>query len=51
MIGQIKTATGDIRLALYIVAAMVASGALILFFGVPRKALRDAPSTLEKTHD
>jgi ACS family phthalate transporter-like MFS transporter len=51
MIGHIKTATGDIRLALYIVAAMVASGALILFFGVPRSALRDTTPLLDKHHD
>lgn len=42
MIGAIKTSTGDISLALYIVAALVASGTLILLFGVPRNALRDA---------
>lgn len=43
MIGTIKTNTGDISLALYIVAALVACGTLILLFGVPRQALRDAP--------
>ncbi|MEX5547378.1 MFS transporter [Pseudomonas pergaminensis] len=42
MIGAIKTSTGSISLALYIVAALVASGTLILLFGVPRSALRDA---------
>jgi len=51
MIGHIKTVTGDIRLALYIVAALVASGALILFFGVPRNALHDASSSLDTPHD
>ncbi|MCU1725259.1 MFS transporter [Pseudomonas sp. 5P_5.1_Bac1] len=43
MIGTIKTNTGEISLALYIVAALVACGTLILLFGVPRQALRDAP--------
>lgn len=43
MIGTIKTNTGDISLALYIVAGLVASGTLILLLGVPRQALRDAP--------
>ena len=43
MIGSIKTNTGDISLALYIVAALVAVGTLILLLGVPRQALRDAP--------
>ncbi|NIF29100.1 MFS transporter [Pantoea sp. Tr-811] len=43
MIGSIKTNTGDISLALYIVAGLVASGTLILLLGVPRQALRDAP--------
>lgn len=42
MIGAIKTSTGSISLALYIVAALVATGTLILLFGVPRSALRDA---------
>ncbi|TFY94841.1 MFS transporter [Pseudomonas nabeulensis] len=42
MIGAIKTSTGSISLALYIVAALVAVGTLILLFGVPRSALRDA---------
>ncbi|MGF6098711.1 MFS transporter [Pseudomonas sp. 18175] len=42
MIGAIKTSTGSISLALYIVAALVALGTLILLFGVPRSALRDA---------
>ncbi|PQZ87622.1 MFS transporter [Pseudomonas trivialis] len=42
MIGAIKTSTGSISLALYIVAALVAAGTLILLFGVPRSALRDA---------
>lgn len=42
MIGAIKTSTGSISLALYIVAALVAGGTLILLFGVPRSALRDA---------
>ncbi|BBN55781.1 MFS transporter [Pseudomonas chlororaphis subsp. aurantiaca] len=42
MIGAIKTSTGDISLALYIVATLVACGTLILLFGVPRHALRDA---------
>jgi len=43
MIGTIKTSTGEISLALYIVAALVACGTLILLFGVPRQSLRDAP--------
>ncbi len=43
MIGSIKTNTGDISLALYIVAGLVTCGALILLLGVPRQALRDAP--------
>ncbi|RMT65890.1 hypothetical protein ALP29_04307 [Pseudomonas syringae pv. avii] len=42
MIGAIKTSTGSISLALYIVAALVACGTLILLLGVPRSALRDA---------
>ncbi|MDG9883502.1 MFS transporter [Pseudomonas sp. GD04058] len=42
MIGSIKTNTGDISLALYIVAGLVTCGALILLLGVPRQALRDA---------
>lgn len=42
MIGAIKTSTGNISLALYIVAALVASGTLIMLLGVPRSALRDA---------
>lgn len=42
MIGSIKTSTGSIALALYIVAGLVTCGALILLFGVPRQALRDA---------
>lgn len=41
MIGAIKTSTGHISLALYIVAALVASGTLILLLGVPRYALRN----------
>ncbi|MBK4990677.1 MFS transporter [Pseudomonas sp. S36] len=43
MIGTLKTNTGEISLALYIVAALVACGTLTLLFGVPRQALRDAP--------
>ncbi|KAA8562717.1 putative tartrate transporter [Pseudomonas extremaustralis] len=43
MIGAIKTSTGSISLALYIVAALVACGTLTLLLGVPRSALRDAP--------
>nr|WP_260408883.1 MFS transporter [Pseudomonas cichorii] len=43
MIGSIKTNTGSISLALYIVAALVASGTLILLLGVSRQSLRDAP--------
>ena len=43
MIGSIKTNTGDISLALYIVAGLVTCGTLILLLGVPRQALRDAP--------
>lgn len=42
MIGAIKTSTGSISLALYIVAGLVACGTLILLLGVPRHALRDA---------
>lgn len=45
MIGSIKTSTGSISLALYIVASLVTCGALILLFGVPRQALRDASET------
>ncbi|MEN1832889.1 MFS transporter [Pseudomonas lijiangensis] len=43
MIGSIKTNTGSISLALYIVAALVTSGTLILLLGVSRQSLRDAP--------
>lgn len=42
MIGSIKTNTGSISLALYIVAALVACGTLILLLGVSRQSLRDA---------
>ncbi|WP_447588274.1 MFS transporter [Aquipseudomonas campi] len=42
MIGAIKTNTGSIAPALYIIAALVAAGTLALLLGVPRRALRDA---------
>ncbi|SDH18665.1 MFS transporter, ACS family, phthalate transporter [Pseudomonas flavescens] len=42
MIGAIKTSTGNIGPALYIVAILVAIGTLTLLLGVPRQALHDS---------
>ncbi|WP_437882373.1 MFS transporter [Pseudomonas sp. LRF_L74] len=46
MIGAIKTSTGSIGPALYIVAALVALGTLTLLSGVPQRVLHDSQDSL-----